>query len=85
MGRPVSRSVNRELAQGLTDGSYKQIVKDRGGIVESSTWEARKNLSRAIYGITEKPEKELGDAVGPVRVPYTVDAPTPGIQVSDQK
>ena len=84
MGRPVSRSCNRELAQGLTDGSYKQIVKYRGGIVESSTYEARKNLSVPLYGIVEKEEKELGDAVGPVRTPYVVDSPKPGLLVTDQ-
>jgi hypothetical protein len=84
MAKPQSRSCNAELGQGLTDGSYKQVVKDRGGQVESGAWEQRKQLSVGLYGVVELAEKECPDGVGPVRTPYTVDTPTPGIMVSNQ-
>ena len=35
MGKAPARSANAELGQGMTDGSYKQVVKDRGGLVET--------------------------------------------------
>ena len=79
------RSCNAELAQGMTDGEYKQVVKDRGGQVETGTWEHRKLLSTMVYGIVELDKKECPDGVGPVRTSYTVDTPRPGILVSDQK
>jgi hypothetical protein len=85
MGRAPSRSANAELGQGMTDGSYKQVIKDRGGLVETGAWEQRKQLSTAVYGIVEKPEKECPDMVGPVRTPYTIDTPHPGILISDQR
>jgi hypothetical protein len=77
MAKPPSRSCNRELGQGMTDGSYKQVVKDRGGLVDDATWQSRKHLSVKGYGIVEAPEKELPDMVGPVRTPYTVDTADP--------
>lgn len=39
------RSANTELAQGATDGSYKQVVKDRGGVVEMATYDSHRDLS----------------------------------------
>ena len=77
MAKPITRSCNRELAQGMVDGTYKTVVRDRGGLVESTTWEARKDLSVKGYGIVEAPEKELPDAIGPVTTPYTVLTPDP--------
>ena len=81
----MMRSVNVELRQGAIDGSYKQVVKDRGGSgLETGTYDSRRELSVAVYGIVEKPEKECPDMVGPIRTPYTVDTPSPGILVSNQ-
>lgn len=77
MAHAPSRSCNRELAEGMTDGTYKKVVTDRGGVVETGTWEARKDLSVKGFGIVEKAEKELPDVIGPVRTPYAVDTPDP--------
>jgi hypothetical protein len=87
MSKPVpTRSCSAELTQGSVDGSYKQVVKDRGGVVESATWESRKELSTAVYGIVELAEKMLpATDGGPSRTVYTTDTPTPGILVSDQR
>lgn len=49
------------LAEGATDGSYKKAVRDRGGEVESTTYEERRDLADVFYGIHETPEKNIGD------------------------
>ncbi len=86
MARAQSRSCNAELAQGMAvDGKYKQVVTDRGGLVENGTWEHRKYLSTPLYGIVEADTKEAPDGVGPIRTLYTTDTPTPGVLISDQK
>lgn len=83
MARP--RSVNDALRSGATDGTWKQVVKDRGGLVETGTWEQRRQLSVAVFGIAEKADKELPAVMpGSFRSPYSVRTPTPGILVSDQ-
>lgn len=73
----VNRSVNRELDEGMTDGTYKKVVQNRGGIVEAATWLARKNLSVKLYGVVEAPRKMLPDGSGTVETPYTVETPNP--------
>jgi hypothetical protein len=75
MAYPKTRSLQAELAQGEIDGTYKQVNPDRGGVVEVTTWESRKDLSPRLYGITETPDKELPDGSGKVTSPYAVDAP----------
>lgn len=81
------RSANGELWLGATDGSFKQVVKDRGGVVEAGTYDSRRDLSVAIFGIVEALDKELPAAMvsgGSFRSPYAVKTPAPGILVSDQ-
>jgi hypothetical protein len=85
MAYAPSRSCNAELAKGMTEGSYKQVVKDRGGFVEGTTWEHRKNLSVETYGIVELDLKTCPDGVTDVRTIDTVATPQPGILVSDQR
>jgi hypothetical protein len=75
MAYPTARSCNSELETGMLDGTYKQVVKDRGGFVEPHTWNARKDAGVRIYGMVEKAEKELPDAVGGFTSRYAVDAP----------
>jgi len=75
--RIAARSCNRELAQGMADGTYKEVVRDRGGDVETTTWDARRDLSVKGYGIVEKAEKEMPDGIGPVRTPYAVPTEDP--------
>jgi hypothetical protein len=85
MAYPPSRSCNAELAAGMTDGSFKKVVKDRGGFVEGTTWEHRRQLSVSTYGIVEAPVKTCPDGIADVRTLDTVVTPSPGILVSDQK
>lgn len=56
-----NRSQNAELAEGMSDGSYKKIVTDRGGQVDSATFEARRDLADVHFGIHEARVKHLGD------------------------
>lgn len=57
-----SQSLNANLAEGGTDGKYKKVVADRGGSVDPATYEARRDLSDAFFGIHEARNKVLGDA-----------------------
>lgn len=51
------RSMNADLQEGATDGKYKKVVNNRGGVVESTTHEARIDLCDTWYGIHEQPVK----------------------------
>jgi len=62
------RSANAELHEGMTDGKYKKVVRDRGGFVEKATSAARSDLDDRWYGIHEVPVKTTGD---------TLQLPTP--------
>jgi hypothetical protein len=57
----VQRSMNGELELGMVDGSYKMVVKDRGGVVEPTTHEARQNLHDVWHGIHEAPAMHTPD------------------------
>jgi hypothetical protein len=48
----VRRSMSAELDEGATDGRVKKIVRDRGGITEGTTAQARSDLTQQ-YGICE--------------------------------
>lgn len=74
--RNETRSMNAELAEGGTDGKYKKIVSDRGGIVAVETWESRRDLSQRDYGMQEAKDKVLPDASIHVTPDY-VATPTP--------
>ena len=65
MALPRTHSLAGSLDQGMVDGSYKQINPDRGGEVEATTEETRKDLSPRLYGITEAVVKTtpMGDKV----------------------
>ena len=60
---PVSRSMNADLAEGLTDGAYKKVVQGRGGKVEGTTWQARADLDDNWYGIHETVTKTSPDGL----------------------
>jgi hypothetical protein len=79
-------SVNAELKQGAIDGTYKQVVKDRGGVVETLTYsQGRRDLSVSLYGIVEQADKSVPGTIGEsFRSPYAVVTPDPGIQVTHQ-
>jgi hypothetical protein len=68
------RSMNGELNQGSVEGTYKTVIRNRGGVVEPLTQESRKQLSDVWYGIHEAPLKRRPD--GPiVSTPYFVATP----------
>lgn len=59
MGLPQLRSMNAELDSGLTDGSYKKVVRDRGGIeIDADTQQSRRDLHDLYYGIHEAEVKQ---------------------------
>lgn len=60
---PLSRSMNADLHEGLTDGKYKKVVQNRGGVVNPATYRARSDLFDAWYGIHETRIKRAGDDV----------------------
>ena len=68
------RSANAELCEGSTDGKYRKIVMDRGGVVEDTTYRARCDLTDGWYGIHEAPSKMTPDGMR-VRTPYCVSTP----------
>lgn len=77
---PAPRSMNHDLEAGMSDGKYRKIVANRGGIVEAdATVAARRDLYDVWYGMHEAPVKVLPDA--------TVDrnsigyVPTPQAQI----
>lgn len=70
------RSQNTELKQGMIDGSYKQVIKDRGGEVEQGTWYQRDELSCIYYGIHEAPVFDTPDCRKFVS-PYGTRTPMP--------
>ena len=69
------RSLVESLRTGAIDGSYKQLVKDRGGVVEDTTVYARADLSVRLYGIVETPDKQMPDGSGVVHSETEVNAP----------
>lgn len=55
------RSMNGALADGMTDGTYKKLTRDRGGFVESTTQEAREMLNRDTIAYQESGFKQQPD------------------------
>lgn len=45
MSYAPERSRNGALTDGMTDGTYKKLVRDRGGFVETTTEESRFTLN----------------------------------------
>lgn len=57
----AERSMNGDLELGMVEGGIKQVVKNRGGVVEATTWDARKSLNDTWYGIHELPDPHTPD------------------------
>lgn len=57
------RSMNRDLEEGMSDGKYKKVVQNRGGVVEGEL-RARtlRDLDDIWYGFHETPAKALPDS-----------------------
>lgn len=69
-----TRSVNAELHEGLTDGSYKKVIQSRGGFPEAATHNARRDLDDRYFGIHETPLKTSPDGIS---LPTPNFVPTP--------
>lgn len=74
MAYPRARSCNNELSQGSIDGTYKQVARDRGGVIEPCTLRTRRDLDDTWYGVHEAAVKELPDGLSASTPTY---APTP--------
>lgn len=77
---PVSRSMNADLSEGLTDGKYKKVVQNRGGTVEGGTAAARVELNDNWYGIHEILTKTSPDGL---RHPTPNYVPTSVLGIQD--
>ncbi len=51
----------QNLYEGASDGSWKKLVRDRGGVVEATTYAERASLSDTWWGIHESRVKTIGD------------------------
>lgn len=62
----MSRSLNGDLHEGMTDGRYRKVAPNRGGEVEDTFKANRSELSPFFYGdILQGPaSKTLPDASG---------------------
>lgn len=72
MAYPRTRSVNRELDAGATDGKYKKVIADRGGVVERSFVHNRADLSDGFHGIHEATLMEVPGCDRTCANPYAV-------------
>ncbi|MEW1922310.1 hypothetical protein [Streptomyces sp. NPDC088360] len=70
------RALSGDLHEGLTDGGYKKIVRDRGGQVESTTHHVRSSLNDTWFGMHEDPLKHTPDGRA-VTTPHYVGTPAP--------
>jgi hypothetical protein len=74
MAYATPRSANRELDAGSTDGKYRKINADRGGFVEATTSNARRDLTDGWYGLHEAPVMVTPDNRH-ITDPYAVSMP----------
>lgn len=76
MAYAPSRSMNAELNEGATDGKYKKIVVDRGGlgVANSATVRHRVDLNDVWYGRHEDEVKVRPDGKA-VHTPNYVQTP----------
>ena len=82
MAYPAPRSMNADLEEGMSDGKYKKIVMNRGGVTEGRLfYEIREPMYDMWYGIHETPEKRFPDGTRS-QTPYFVanDRPTDGAE-----
>lgn len=75
MAYAPARSCNNELDQGMTDGTYKQVARDRGGVVEATTYATRRDLNDWYFGIHEAPRKETPDGLTCATPTYVATPP----------
>ncbi|MGW3273898.1 hypothetical protein ACWDFH_20860, partial [Streptomyces kronopolitis] len=76
MSYATERSLTGDLHEGVTDGGYKKVVTNRGGVVEATTYAARRDLDDRWYGIHEALVKHSPEG-RPVCTPNYVATPPP--------
>ena len=64
MALPPLRNMNAELVEGATDGSFNNVIQNRGGSVEPSTYQIRQVLDDVYYGIHETNPKDIPGMAG---------------------
>lgn len=74
MSYAASRPLAGELVEGMTDGTYKKINTDRGGVVDPATYAVRQDLNDLWYGVHETPVKRRPDGIA-ARTPGYVPNP----------
>lgn len=80
MAYPSTRSVNDELEAGATDGKYRKVIADRGGVVEHSFETDRECLNGSgYYGIHESSSMRVPGGNRTCRNVYGVHFPEPEI------
>jgi hypothetical protein len=68
--------MNHDLEEGMSDGKYKKIAPNRGGVSENDhTYQEREDLYDLHYGIHETPKKHLPDGTIDPRSSMYVDNP----------
>jgi hypothetical protein len=55
------RSCNADLVEGMTDGRYKKIAMDQGGMINPTLYASRRDFNDIWYGFHEVELKMLGD------------------------
>lgn len=53
MATAPQRSCNSELEEGMTDGTFKKVVMNRGGTIDPLTGAVRNQFDDIWHGITE--------------------------------
>ena len=74
MAYPALRSMNAELDTGSTEGTYKKVVNNRGGVVEGLTARTRLSLNDTYFGMHEDVLQLRPDGQR-AREPYFVSTP----------
>jgi hypothetical protein len=75
MAKNESRDLLLELRDGASDGSYRKIVRDRGGDVENTTWEERQDMAAVWFGFSEIESKNVGDGSRGITPDYQATKP----------
>lgn len=62
----------RNLHAGMTDGAYKKAAPNRGGVLEPTFAEVRREMAEIWHGFNDTPMKVLPDG-RPSHPPYYMD------------
>lgn len=78
MAEAPYRDLRKNLHEGLTDGAYKKMVTDRGGVVEAVNVTRKLGMPK-IYEIEEAPVKMLPSGMTVDLDGNTVSTPAPAV------